>query len=166
MWIVFKYKRKEFGLLRQDFRKILGDMPLFFRPRYKYQKLVKNKVQFLEKDILDDYLICYHEKFKNTKLLSFLRNLRGLKYFLTNSSTNQREIESFIDHCKKKQIEDSQEITNNAKIIMPTVIFRNFIIFQLRFLRDETVILRDVSKTFIFLVCKTVLSIQVQFARR
>ena len=52
MWIVFKYKRKEFGLLRQDFRKILGDMPLFFRPRYKYQKLVKNKVEFLEKYIL------------------------------------------------------------------------------------------------------------------
>ena len=103
MWIVFKYKRKEFGLLRRDFRKILGDMPLFFRPRYKYQKLVKNKVQFLEKDILGDYLICYHEKFKNISILTILKNSRGVKYFLIDSKTEQREIISFIDYCKKNQ---------------------------------------------------------------
>ena len=103
MWIVFKYKRKEFGLLRQDFRKILGDMPLFFRPRYKYQKLVKNKVEFLEKYILGDYLICYHEKFKNIDILTILKNSRGVKYFLIDSKTEQREIISFIDYCKKNQ---------------------------------------------------------------
>ena len=49
MWIVFKYKKREFSLLKQDFRKILGDLPLIFRPKFKYQKLVKNKLQFLEK---------------------------------------------------------------------------------------------------------------------
>ena len=65
MWIVFKYKRREFSLLKQDFRKILGDLPLIFRPKFKYQTLVKKKLKFLEKDILDDYLICYHEKFQN-----------------------------------------------------------------------------------------------------
>ena len=62
MWVVLKYKKKEFGFLKHDFRKILGDLPLIFRPKFKYQKLIKNKLQFLEKDILDDYLICYHEK--------------------------------------------------------------------------------------------------------
>ena len=41
MWIVFKYKKKEFSLLKQDFRKILGDLPLIFRPKFKYQKLIK-----------------------------------------------------------------------------------------------------------------------------
>ena len=74
MWIVFKYKKKEFGLLKQDFKKILGDFPLFFRPKYKYQKLVNNKVQHLEKDILDDYLICYHNKFQNNNILTVLKN--------------------------------------------------------------------------------------------
>ena len=103
MWIVLKYKRKEYGLLKQDFRKILGDLPLFFRPKYEYQKLVKNKVQFLEKDILDDYLICYHEKFQNINMLTILKNSKGLKYFLADSKTNQREIISFIDYCKKNQ---------------------------------------------------------------
>ena len=103
MWIVSKYKRKEFDLLKQDFRKILGDLPLFFRPKYEYQKLVKNKVRFLEKDILDDYLICYHDKFKNINMLTILKNSRGLKYFLANSKIDQREIISFIDYCKKNQ---------------------------------------------------------------
>jgi len=103
MWIVLKYKRKEFGLLKQDFRKILGDLPLFFRPKYEYQKLVKNKVRLLEKDILEDYLICYHEKFQNINTLTILKNSRGLKYFLAESKTDQREIISFIDYCKKNQ---------------------------------------------------------------
>ena len=103
MWIVFKYNRREFSLLKQDFRKILGDLPLIFRPKFKYQKLIKNKLQFLEKDILDDYLICYHEKFQSTNMLTFLKNLRGLKYFLVDSKINQREIISFIDYCKKNQ---------------------------------------------------------------
>ena len=103
MWIVLKYKRKEFGLLKQDFRKILGDLPLFFRPKYEYQKLVKNKVRFLEKDILEDYLICYHEKFQNINMLTILKNSKGLKYFLADSKTDQREIISFIDYCKKNQ---------------------------------------------------------------
>ena len=88
MWIVFKYKRREFSLLKQDFRKILGDLPLIFRPKFKYQKLVKKKLKFLEKDILDDYLICYHKKFQNTNMLTILKNSKGLKYFLADSKTN------------------------------------------------------------------------------
>ena len=103
MWIVFKYKKREFNLLKQDFRKILGDLPLIFRPKFKYQKLIKKKLQFLEKDILDDYLICYHEKFQNINMLTILKNSKGLKYFLTDSKTNQEEIISFIDYCKKNQ---------------------------------------------------------------
>ena len=103
MWIVLKYKRKEFSLLKRDFRKILGDLPLFFRPKYEYQKLVKNKVRFLEKDILDDYLICYHDKFKNINMLTMLKNSRGLKYFLADSRNDQEEIINFINYCKRNQ---------------------------------------------------------------
>ena len=103
MWIVFKYNRREFSLLKQDFRKILGDLPLIFQPKFKYQKLVKKKLKFLEKDVLDDYLICYHEKFQDINILTILKNSKGLKYFLADSKTNQREIISFIDYCKKNQ---------------------------------------------------------------
>jgi hypothetical protein len=103
MWIVLKYKKRELSFLKQDFKKILGDLPLFFKPKFKYQKLVKNKLYFLEKDILDDYLICYHAKFKNINMLAILKNLRGLKYFLKDSIINQKEIIEFINYCKKNQ---------------------------------------------------------------
>ena len=101
MWIVLKYRKSEFSFLSQDFRKILGDVPLIFRPKFKYQKLVRNKLHFLEKDVLDDYLICYHEKFQNSKTLTVLKNVRGLKYLLANAKTNQKEIVNFINYCKK-----------------------------------------------------------------
>ena len=104
MWIVIKYKKKEFDLLKKDFKKILGNFPLFFQPKFKYQKLVNNKLKFFEKDILDDYLICYHEKFKNIKMLSIVKSLKGLKYCLADSINNQSEIINFIDYCKKIRI--------------------------------------------------------------
>ena len=100
MWIIVKYKKKEFNFLKQDFKKTLGGLPLFFRPRIKYQKLIKNKSKFIERDILGDYLICYHEKFKSNKILSLLNNLKGLKYLLKDSQINQKEIMEFINYCK------------------------------------------------------------------
>ena len=36
-------------------------------------------------------------------MLTILKNSKGLKYFLADSKTNQREIISFIDYCKKNQ---------------------------------------------------------------
>ena len=103
MWIVLKYHKKEFNFLKKDFKKILGDLPLIFRPKIKYEKFVKNKLHLLEKDILGDYLICYHKKFQDVSMLGILKNLRGLKYFLSDSKINQKEIISFIEYCKKNQ---------------------------------------------------------------
>lgn len=103
MWIVLKYKRNELNFLKKDLQTALGDLPLIFRPKIKYQKLIRNKLHFLENDILGDYLICYNEKFKNINVLSILKNIRGLKYFLKDSQNNQKEIINFIEFCKKNQ---------------------------------------------------------------
>ena len=103
MWVVLKYKKNEFNFLKQDFKKTLGDLPLIFRPKIRYQKLIRNKLKFFENDVLGDYLICYHKKFINVKILSFLKNLRGLKYFLKDSYNNQNEIINFVDYCKNNQ---------------------------------------------------------------
>jgi len=103
MWIVLKYKKNEINFLKNDFKKILGNIPIIFRPKIKYQKLIKNKLKNFEKDILDDYLICYDEKFKNHNLLSTLKNIKGLKYFLKNHQNNQKEIISFVNYCKCNQ---------------------------------------------------------------
>ena len=103
MWTVLKYKKQEFNFLKKDFRKTLGDLPLIFKPKIKYEKFIRNKLHLLEKDILDDYLICYHKKFQDANMLAILKNLRGLKYFLSDSKINQKEIISFIEYCKKNQ---------------------------------------------------------------
>ena len=103
MWIVLKYKKQEFNFLKKDFRKTLGDLPLIFKPKIKYEKFIRNKLHLLEKDILGDYLICYHKKFQDANMLAILKNLRGLKYFLSDSKINQKEIISFIEYWKKNQ---------------------------------------------------------------
>ena len=103
MWVVLKYKKKEFNFLKNDFTQKLGELPIIFRPKIRYQKLIRNKMKFFEKDILDDYLICFHKKFSNAKILEILKNSRGLKYFLIDSQTNQKEIVHFINHCKNNQ---------------------------------------------------------------
>lgn len=147
MWVVLKYKKSEFNLLKQDFKGVLEDMPLIFRPKIKYQKLIKNKLRFLENDILGDYLICYHEKFKNSEIIAILKNLRGLKYFLTNSITNQKEIKSFIDYCKKNQDLDGYikpsffEFSNMKKGIFLNGPFINMIFSIIEKQKDELKVL-------------------------
>ena len=103
MWVVLKYKKSEFNFLKRDLKKALGNLPLIFRPKFKQQKLIRNRLHFIESDILGDYLICYHENFKNTKIFTILKNLKGLKYFLINSINSQKEIINFVDYCKKYQ---------------------------------------------------------------
>ena len=106
MWVVIKYKKNEFSFLKNGLKKTLGELPIIFRPKIKYQKFIRNKFHFIENDILGDYIICYHEKFKNSKILSLLTNLKGLKYFLKDSISNQKEIINFINYCKTNQGSD------------------------------------------------------------
>ena len=147
MWIVLKYKKSEFSFLRQGFKKILGELPLIFRPKFKYQKLIKNKLHFIEKDILDDYLICYHEKFQNMKMMSVLKNLKGLKYFLVNSQTNQKEIVNFISYCKNNQDENGYikqsffEFSNIKNGIFLSGPFTNMIFSVIENQRDKLKVL-------------------------
>ena len=34
----------------------------------------------IESDILDDYLLCYHKEFNNSKTITNLKGLKGLKF--------------------------------------------------------------------------------------
>ena len=106
MWIVAKYKSMEFEFLKKEFCKILGEKPKFYSPKIKYQKLINKKLKNFRKYLLQGYLICYHSDFVDQKILSKLKYIRGLNYFLNGCSLNQNEIIRFIDHCKKN--EDSE----------------------------------------------------------
>ena len=106
MWTILKYKKSELNFLKHDLRISLGAIPEIFIPKFRYQKLKKNKLRFFEDEVLEDYLICYHKKFEDEKIFTTIKNIRGLKYFLTNSKANQKEIIKFVDYCKNNQDRD------------------------------------------------------------
>ena len=133
MWAVLKYKKNELNFLKNDLKRTLGNLPIIFVPKIKYQVLIKNKIKFKEKDILEDYLICYHKEFSNKNLYGILKNLRGLKYFLQNFQNNQKEIINFIDYCKNNQGKDGYikqsffDFSNITKGMFVTGPFANMI---------------------------------------
>ena len=100
MWVVLKYKPKEFEILKDSFFKILGEMPEFYNPKYKYELYINNKLKTFEKSILNNYLICKHDKFKDSKIVNILKNSRGLIYFLSGCEFNQKQLEEFIKFCR------------------------------------------------------------------
>ena len=117
MWVVLKYKNNELNFLKENLKKKFGQQLKIYQPKIKLQRLIKNKIKFLEKNLLEDYIFCYHEKFCDKKLILILNNSKGLKYFLKNCHTNQNEIIDFIQSCKKNESDDGyikQEFFNFA----------------------------------------------------
>ena len=72
----------------------------------------KNKLLSFEKNILENYLICFHKSFSDINLISKLRYLKGLSYFLTGYKNNQKEIINFVDYCRSH--EDGQGYLNGT----------------------------------------------------
>ena len=103
MWIVLKFKLGECEILKNSISKVLGCMPEFYNPKIKLQKHVNNKLKIYKKYVLNNYLICKHEKFKNRSLVNSLKNIRGLNYFLEGFEHNQKELENFVKYCKSNE---------------------------------------------------------------
>ncbi|MDC0059824.1 hypothetical protein OAJ18_02250, partial [Pelagibacteraceae bacterium] len=103
MWVVIKYKSREFEILKDSFSKVLGEMPEFYNPKYKYEKYINNRLKQFETEILNNYAICRHDKFMDPKVISLLKNTRGLNYFLEGARFNQKEIIKFINLCKSSE---------------------------------------------------------------
>ena len=106
MWIVAKYKPNEFRILKDSFFKILGEMPEFYNPKIKYERYIKNKLKVFEKKILDNYVICKHDKFRDHTLVNVLKSSRGLIYFLNGYESNQKELNNFVKLCKSYEDEE------------------------------------------------------------
>ena len=120
MWIVLKYKPKEFEILKDSFFKILGEMPEFYNPKYKYERYINNKLKTFEKSILNNYLICKHNKFKDPKIVNILKNSRGLIYFLSGCEFNQKKLEEFIKFCRLNEDANGFLTQSFFKIIKKT----------------------------------------------
>ena len=120
MWVVLKYKPKEFEILKDSFFKILGEMPEFYNPKYKYELYINNKLKTFEKNILNNYLICNHNKFKDPKIVNILKNSRGLIYFLSGCEFNQKKLEEFIKFCRLNEDANGFLTQSFFKIIKKT----------------------------------------------
>ena len=103
MWTVIKFKKQNLELLKEDLKKKVGQDCSFYLPKILVQKYVKNKLINKEKFILGDYLFCFHKNFEKKNFLTSLKYCKGLKYFLTNFSSSQKEIENFISKCKENE---------------------------------------------------------------
>jgi len=100
MWLVAKKKKKKLQLFMNELNKKFNSDVVFYNPKIQYEKFIKNKTKKFEKFILENYIFCYHKKFKDNKILNKIKFLKGLEYFLQGHYQNQNEIIKFINHCK------------------------------------------------------------------
>ena len=100
MWLVAKIKKSELSLFKAELVKKISSEVKFYSPKIQYQKFIKNKINKYDKFVLENYIFCYHETFNQAKIISNIRFLKGLEYFLAGHCENQKEIISFINYCK------------------------------------------------------------------
>ena len=106
MWLVIKVEKKKIELLKQDFKKSLGNDLKLYIPKVLIHKTKKNKIKDYEFNLLGDYLFCYHKKFSDKNIIKALKFSRGLKYFLGGFLNSQLEISNFINRCKEYENKD------------------------------------------------------------
>ena len=106
MWAVLKIDKKNISLLKRDLLSKLGSEVKFYMPKLKLKKFLKRKIFVKESFLLGDYLLCFHEDFSKRSVLTSLKYCKGLKYFITSFLNNQKEIENFVEKCKKNEDEN------------------------------------------------------------
>ena len=100
MWTVAKIKIKNLNTFKKNLAEKVGDDIKFYYPKVEYHKYFGNKVKRFEKFILENYIFCFHKKFKESNSISKIKFLKGLEYFLEGYNQNQSNIIQFIEHCK------------------------------------------------------------------
>ena len=106
MWTVAKIKIKNLNTFKKDLAKKIGNDIKFYHPKIEYHKYFGDKVKRFEKLILENYIFCYHEKFKKTSFVNEVKFLKGLEYFLHGYNLNQNNITKFIKYCKSFENEE------------------------------------------------------------
>ena len=155
MWVVVKFDKKNFHLLKGDFKKKIGTSYIIYRPKILIQKYKNNKLINKEIDILGDYLFCFHKNFNKKSIVTQAQFSRGLKYFLEGFSGFQIDIKNFIERCKK--LEDKKgfisqslfEININTKYKFTSGPFAEKIFKIISFQRNKINILVGNLKTTI-----------------
>ena len=62
MWVVFKYKSREYNVLQEDLKKRTNNEIKFYNPKIKYCKQIRNKQKEFVRYILENYAFCFEGK--------------------------------------------------------------------------------------------------------
>lgn len=103
MWAILKFQNSKLSLFKEDLVKNLGKDFQLYIPKIRIQKYKKNKLINIDRNLLGDYLFCYHERFKNRETISSMKFIKGLKYFLNGFYESQESIKKFIQDCKNTE---------------------------------------------------------------
>ena len=101
MWIIIKFDKKKFNFFKSELRNKLSRDHVLYSPKLLIERNRNNKIINKEFNILGDYIFCYDKNLKNKGILNQLKFVRGLKYILEGFVSTQKEIEFFINKCKK-----------------------------------------------------------------
>lgn len=104
MWIVAKIKKNNLNLFCSQFKKKLSDI------KYYFPKINTNKNN--KKNLLINYVFCFHPTFRKKSTLISNKTTKGLEYFLDTKETDQNDINKFIQLCKEHE-DHNGDITNS-----------------------------------------------------
>ena len=100
MWTILKINKKKLGVLKNELSKKLGNEIIFYQPKFKIDKFIKNKLKNKYIDILGDYIFCYHKSLICKNVINQLQYCNGIKYFLNGHKQNQLDIINFVKKLK------------------------------------------------------------------
>ena len=92
MWIVAKIKTEQSSIFKQQLKSKLDDQVVYYEAKIFHER----KNLKIEKNILGNYIFCFHKKFQDNRNLTKIRYTKGLKYFLSGYQITQSEIQTFI----------------------------------------------------------------------
>ena len=81
MWVILKIDKKKLNILKKEFSKKLDEKIIFYQPKIKIEKYIKNKLENKVVNILGDYIFCYHKVLEDQKIIDRLKYCIGVKYF-------------------------------------------------------------------------------------
>lgn len=102
MWAIAKIKKNSFEIFRDNLIQKIGADCKFFMPKILLQKYKNNKIVDNKMNLLGDYVICFHQSFREENIFYNLKYIKGLKYFLDNTlhPNNQKDINNFVSQIK------------------------------------------------------------------
>tara|TARA_Y100000389_G_C17374170_1_gene470720 strand:+ start:493 stop:990 length:498 start_codon:yes stop_codon:yes gene_type:complete len=106
MWTIISFDKKKINLLKQDLKLKIGEDFKVYIPKIRVQKFKKNKLVSKDFNLLGNYMFFFNNKIESQYILNSIKFSRGLKYFLEGFKNSQKEIQNFIDECKKNESKD------------------------------------------------------------